>query len=118
MRVGLICPYSLTTPGGVQGQVLGLARSLRTLGHDARVLGPCDGPPPDGGVTPLGRSVPTAANGSPAFAQYRPTGPDGSHEGFALVVLDVADGLITDITSYLDAQRLFPLFDLPYQLER
>jgi len=50
MRVGLICPYSLTTPGGVQGQVLGLARSLRHLGHDARVLGPCDGPPPDAGV--------------------------------------------------------------------
>ena len=44
MRVGLVCPYSLTTPGGVQGQVLGLARSLRNLGHDTRVLGPCDGP--------------------------------------------------------------------------
>jgi len=73
MRVGLICPYSLTTPGGVQGQVLGLARSLRHLGHDARVLGPCDGPPPDGGVTPLGRSVPTAANGSVA-----PIAPDPS----------------------------------------
>src|SRR5207249_12049292 len=71
MRVGLICPYSLTTPGGVQGQVLGLARSLRTLGHEARVLGPCDGPPPDAGVTPLGRSVPTAANGSVA-----PIAPD------------------------------------------
>src|SRR4029079_13331291 len=67
------CPYSLTTPGGVQGQVLGLARSLRTLGHDARVLGPCDGPPPDAGVTPLGRSVPTAANGSVA-----PLAPDPS----------------------------------------
>ena len=55
MRVGLICPYSLTIPGGVQGQVLGLARSLRAQGHDTRVLGPCDGPPPDPGVTPLGK---------------------------------------------------------------
>jgi RNA polymerase sigma-70 factor (ECF subfamily) len=64
------------------------------------------------------RLIPTAANGSPAFAQYRPTGPGGSQEGFALVVLDVADGLITDITTYLDAQRLFPLFDLPCRLER
>lgn len=73
MRVGLVCPYSLTTPGGVQGQTLGLARSLRHLGHDARVLGPCDGPPPDAGVTPLGRSVPTAANGSVA-----PIAPDPS----------------------------------------
>ena len=73
MRIGLVCPYSLTIPGGVQGQVLGLARSLRSLGHQVRVLGPCDGPPPDAGVTPLGRSVPTAANGSVA-----PLAPDPS----------------------------------------
>ena len=71
MRIGLVCPYSLTFPGGVQEQVLGLARGLRDLGHDARVLGPCDGPPPDPGVTPLGDSVPTAANGSMA-----PIAPD------------------------------------------
>jgi len=73
VRIGLVCPYSLTIPGGVQGQVLGLARSLRTMGHEVRVLGPCDGPPPDAGVTPLGRSVPTAANGSVA-----PLAPDPS----------------------------------------
>ena len=73
MRIGLICPYSLTIPGGVQGQVLGLGRSLRSMGHEVRVLGPCDGPPPDAGVTPLGRSVPTAANGSVA-----PIAPDPS----------------------------------------
>ena len=58
MRVGLVCPYSLSIPGGVQGQVLGLARSLRTLGHEARVLAPCDGPPPELFVTPLGMSLP------------------------------------------------------------
>jgi phosphatidyl-myo-inositol alpha-mannosyltransferase len=66
VRVGLVCPYSLTLPGGVQGQVLGLGRALRDLGIDARVLGPCDGPPPDTFVTPLGNSIPTAANGSMA----------------------------------------------------
>lgn len=71
MRIGLVCPYSLTIPGGVQGQVLGLARALRRLGQEARVLAPCDGPPPDAGVTPLGRSIPTAANGSVA-----PLAPD------------------------------------------
>ena len=71
MRIGLVCPYSLSVPGGVQGQVLGLARSLRTLGHEVRVLGPCDGPPPDAGVTPLGKCVPLAANGSVA-----PIAPD------------------------------------------
>ena len=66
MRVGLVCPYSLTLPGGVQGQVLGLGRALRQMGVDARILGPCDGPPPDPAVTPLGNSVPTANNGSMA----------------------------------------------------
>jgi phosphatidylinositol alpha-mannosyltransferase len=68
-----VCPYSLTLPGGVQGQVLALARTLRNDGHSVRVLGPCDGPPPDAGVTPLGESVPTAANGSIA-----PIAPDPS----------------------------------------
>jgi phosphatidyl-myo-inositol alpha-mannosyltransferase len=66
VRVGLVCPYSLTLPGGVQGQVLGLGRALRDLGIDARVLGPCDGPPPNTFVTPLGNSIPTANNGSMA----------------------------------------------------
>lgn len=71
MRIGLVCPYSLSIPGGVQTQVLGLARALRAQGHPTRVLAPCDGPPPDTGVTPLGNSVPTAANGSIA-----PLAPD------------------------------------------
>lgn len=66
MRVGLVCPYSLTVPGGVQGQVLGLGRSLRAAGIEARVLAPCDGPPPESWVTPLGNSLPTGDNGSMA----------------------------------------------------
>ena len=66
LRVGLICPYSLSVPGGVQGQVLGLARSLRRMGHEVRVLAPVDGPPPDAGITPVGRSIPVSANGSVA----------------------------------------------------
>lgn len=73
MRIGIVSPYSLTLPGGVQGQILGLARALRATGHDVRVLGPCDGPPPDAGVTPLGASLPTASNGSVA-----PIAPDVS----------------------------------------
>jgi len=71
MRIGVISPYSLTLPGGVQGQGLGLARELRAAGHHAQVLGPCDGPPPDAGVIPLGDSLPTSANGSVA-----PIAPD------------------------------------------
>ena len=71
MRVGMVCPYSLTVPGGVQAQVLGLARVLRAKGHPTRVLGPCDGPPPEPGITPLGNSIATAVNGSVA-----PIAPD------------------------------------------
>jgi phosphatidylinositol alpha-mannosyltransferase len=69
----MVCPYSLTVPGGVQAQVLGLARELREVGHEVRVLGPCDGPPPEPFVTPLGNSLSTAANGSIA-----PLAPDAS----------------------------------------
>jgi phosphatidylinositol alpha-mannosyltransferase len=71
VRIGLVCPYSLSIPGGVQTQVLGLGRALRAQGYPARVLAPCDGPPPDGWVTPLGNSIPFAANGSMA-----PLAPD------------------------------------------
>ncbi|MDH3704449.1 MAG: glycosyltransferase family 4 protein [Acidimicrobiia bacterium] len=73
MRVGMVCPYSLTLPGGVQQQVLALARTMRAQGVHVRVLAPCDGPPPDAGVTPLGMSLPAAANGSVA-----PVAPDPS----------------------------------------
>ncbi len=71
MRIGLICPYSLTVPGGVQNQVMAMTRSLLRRGHDARVLAPCDGAPPATFVTPLGASVPNPANGSVA-----PLAPD------------------------------------------
>jgi len=73
LRIGLVCAYSVGVPGGVQGQVMALARVLRRMGHEARVLAPCDGPPPATFVTPLGNSIPTAANGSVA-----PVAPDPS----------------------------------------
>ncbi len=50
---------------------MGLARELRRMGIEVRVLGPCDGPPPATFVTPLGNSLPTSTNGSIA-----PLAPD------------------------------------------
>ena len=44
-----VSPYSLSRPGGVQGQVLGLARELRRLGIDVRVLAPVRRPAPGTG---------------------------------------------------------------------
>ncbi|MEU4554268.1 sigma-70 family RNA polymerase sigma factor [Micromonospora violae] len=58
------------------------------------------------------RLWPVQANGSPAFWQTRPD-PAGNHLLFALVLLDVVDGLITGVVTYLDAERLVPLFGLP-----
>jgi RNA polymerase sigma-70 factor, ECF subfamily len=59
------------------------------------------------------RLVPTVANGSPAFGQYRPSGPGGRHEPWALQVLEIADGRVVGLNAFLDTARLFPLFGLP-----
>ncbi len=71
MQVGLVCPYSLSIWGGVQAQVLGLAKALRSSGVDAKVLAPVDDVPPESWVIPLGKSIPYAENGSLA-----PIAPD------------------------------------------
>jgi RNA polymerase sigma-70 factor, ECF subfamily len=59
------------------------------------------------------RLLSTVANGSPAFGQYRPSGPGGSYEPWALQVIEISAGRIIGITSFLDTARLFPLFGLP-----
>ena len=61
--------------------------------------------------------IPTvSANGSPAFGQYKPS-PDGGHEPWALIVLELSDGRIGELTFFLDTERLFPLFGLPPRLD-
>lgn len=64
MRVLLVSPYSLSMFGGVQNQVLGIAHNLRELGVDARIVAPCDGPPPEPGIVTVGPSTQFSANGS------------------------------------------------------
>ena len=59
MRIGLVSPYDLDRPGGVQAQVLGLARRLAEAGHDAVVVGPGAG-----ADRSVGRVVAVPANGS------------------------------------------------------
>jgi RNA polymerase sigma-70 factor (ECF subfamily) len=53
------------------------------------------------------------ANGTVALAQYRPSGPGGRHEPWALHLLRITGGRIAEITYFLDTGRLFPLFGLP-----
>ena len=63
------------------------------------------------------RLVPTAANGSPAFGQYKPGDRDGILEPWSLQVLEISAGRIVGICFFLDTARLFPLFGLPPRLE-
>lgn len=73
MRVGLVCPYSLDVPGGVQNHVHDLASSLQRCGHAVSVLapaGPQDGLPEY--VVRAGRAVPVRYNGSVARLTFGP----------------------------------------------
>ena len=78
LRIGIVCPYSLDVPGGVQSHVLDLARALVRLGHDVSVLAPADDerppgvPPLPGFVTPAGRAVSVPYNGSVARVTFGP----------------------------------------------
>jgi RNA polymerase sigma-70 factor (ECF subfamily) len=63
------------------------------------------------------RVVPTiAANGSPAFGQYKPS-PEGGYEPWALQVVELRNGRIGELTFFLGTDKLFPLFGLPPRLE-
>ena len=61
------------------------------------------------------RLISIEANGSPAFAQYKPS-PAGGHEPWALQVLEVSGDRIAGIRFFLDTAHLFPLFGLPDRL--
>ncbi|HET7235528.1 MAG TPA: sigma-70 family RNA polymerase sigma factor, partial [Actinomycetota bacterium] len=58
------------------------------------------------------RLLPTAANGMPAFGQYKPD-PGGGLAPWSLQVLELSGGAIAGISFFLDTERLFPLFGLP-----
>ncbi len=73
MRIGIVCPYSLDVPGGVQNHVRDLAEALIATGHQVSVLAPAD---EDGArpayVVPAGRAVPVPYNGSVARLSFGP----------------------------------------------
>jgi len=80
MRIALVSPYSWTYPGGVTRHIEALGEELERLGHEVRILTPCD--PHDrlsahlhrgvwpqrraiaANVTVLGRTVGLPANGA------------------------------------------------------
>jgi RNA polymerase sigma-70 factor (ECF subfamily) len=64
------------------------------------------------------RVIPTvAANGSPAFGQYKPSESGDGYEPWALQVLELSGGRIVELSFFLDTETLFPLFGLPARLD-
>ncbi|HEV7758787.1 MAG TPA: sigma-70 family RNA polymerase sigma factor [Acidimicrobiales bacterium] len=63
------------------------------------------------------RLVATVANGTPAFGQYRVSESGSGFDAWALQVIEVRDGKIVALNSFLDTPNLFPMFDLPLHLD-
>ena len=64
------------------------------------------------------RVIPTSsANGSPAFAQYKPSASGEGFDPWAIQVLELSGGRIVGFTFFLDTDTLFPLFGLPAHLD-
>lgn len=78
LRVGLVCPYSFDTPGGVQNHLLGLAGYLLAQGHEPYILAPGDAEPLVGAgldsarFTSAGQAIPVRYNGSTARVNFGP----------------------------------------------
>ena len=75
LRIGLVCPYSFDSYGGVQNHVLGLAGHLRDHGHLPHILAPGEADPElvEGiAFTSAGASVPVPYNGSVARVNFGP----------------------------------------------
>ncbi|MFE2499154.1 sigma-70 family RNA polymerase sigma factor [Streptomyces scopuliridis] len=64
------------------------------------------------------RLLPTVANGTPAFAHYKPAESGDGFTPWALQVIEIEDGRIVTMHCFLDTERWFPLFGLPARLEK
>src|SRR5207247_508721 len=55
-------------------------------------------------------------NGMPSWGQFKPSS-SGGYEPWAVIVPEVSDGRIVELTFFLDTARVFPLFGLPDRLD-
>jgi phosphatidylinositol alpha-mannosyltransferase len=62
MRVGVVCPYDWSFPGGVRSHILGLVAALRRREIGVEIVAPASHPEPE--VFVAGRTVAVPANGS------------------------------------------------------
>lgn len=74
MRIGMVCPYSLDNPGGVQIHALELCEHLRRNGHAVSLVAPASAatPAPDF-VVKSGAAIAIPYNGSVARLSFTPT---------------------------------------------
>lgn len=78
MRVGMVCPYDMGSPGGVQQMSSELAHQLRLLGEEVRIVGAGrytfeGGPGHDDGTVPAGRPISLRGNRSRVPLTLSPT---------------------------------------------
>jgi phosphatidyl-myo-inositol alpha-mannosyltransferase len=77
MKIAMLSPYALGSVGGVQGQVVGLARSLRAAGHEVTVVAPAEDrhavPDSVGEHFVIGSPIGVRSNGSVAPVSPWPT---------------------------------------------
>lgn len=73
MRVGIVCPYAWSIPGGVQAHIADFATELTKRGHDVSVLAPGgDDDEVPAYVVKAGKPVPVPYNGSVARILFGP----------------------------------------------
>jgi phosphatidylinositol alpha-mannosyltransferase len=74
VKVGIVCPYDWTSPGGVKAHVRDLAVTLQRFGHDVSVLAPVDDVeyPLEEFVVDGGKPVSVPYNGSVAKVNFGP----------------------------------------------
>jgi phosphatidylinositol alpha-mannosyltransferase len=72
VRIGIVCPYSLDHPGGVQAHVRDLAETFIGLGHQVSVLAPGEEDAPDlpPYVVAAGKAFAIPYNGAVARLQF------------------------------------------------
>ena len=67
MKIGLVCPYDSTWPGGVLAHISHLARQFTAMGHEVKILAPSTPSrveAEEGDFIPIGASVPVPYGGS------------------------------------------------------
>ncbi len=74
MRIGIVCPYDWTSPGGVKAHVHDQALTLQRFGHEVSVLAPVDDDeyPLEDFVVDGGKPVSVPYNGSVAKVNFGP----------------------------------------------